>query len=102
MRILSGWKAGTVEECRICFRRRVCYSVAMPVKVVNADWLWRKVQREDAARRRGDRKALAEGRVTPEELRNRNFWFPGRIRFVNLPEANRALIRCLRRETRAR
>jgi len=74
----------------------------MGIKVVNGDKLWKKVQREDAARRRRDRKALAEGRITPGALLKQNSWFSGPVELLDTGKADQALVRCLRRSRRSR
>lgn len=57
--------------------------------------LWKTVCRQDVERRRRNSRALATGQATPQQLRDRSFWFAGATTFRNTDAADRALLRCL-------
>jgi len=71
-------------------------------QTIKPEALWKAVRRQDAERRRRDRRALAAGQMTPQQLRDRSFWFAGATTFRNTDAADRALLRCLRQSKRGR
>lgn len=72
------------------------------MRVIDGNILWQMVKRSDEKRRKGDRLALEKGRITRKQLRDRNFAFPGTVRFQNTELADRALVKCLKENNRNR